>query len=42
VSFDPGEGSAEFVVDCEVCCRPATISITVADGEIQNVQATVA
>jgi ribosomal protein S27E len=38
--FDPGEGGAEFVVDCEVCCRPMSIAVRVRNGEIDDVQVT--
>jgi ribosomal protein S27E len=31
VSFDPSEGDAEFIIDCEVCCRPMTVRVA-ADG----------
>jgi hypothetical protein len=36
--FDPGDGNADFVIDCEVCCRPMTVSVTVRSGEIDAVQ----
>ncbi len=38
VEFDPGEGSSEFIVDCQVCCRPMTVKVRMRDGEIQDVQ----
>ncbi len=34
LAFDPGEGTAEFVVDCEICCRPMTVRVRVDDGEV--------
>ena len=34
LAFDVSEGSAEFTVDCEVCCRPMQVSVRVEDGEI--------
>ena len=37
-SFDPSEGGAEFVIDCEVCCRPMTVTVIVRSGEIDSVQ----
>lgn len=40
ITFDPGEGHAEFVVDCEVCCRPLSVGIRVRDGEIEELQVT--
>ena len=37
VAFDVSEGSAEFVIDCEVCCRPMKVAVGVsADGEIES------
>lgn len=31
-----GQGDAEFVIECEVCCRPITVRlIRGADGEIE-------
>ncbi len=38
VSFDPSDGDAEFIIDCEVCCRPMTVSVRVRSGEIDSVQ----
>jgi hypothetical protein len=35
LAFDPGEGTAEFVVDCEICCRPMTVRVRVNDGEVE-------
>lgn len=34
LALDVSEGSAEFIVDCEVCCRPMTVSVRIDDGEI--------
>ena len=37
LAFDVSEGSAEFVIDCEVCCRPMKVSVQVgAEGEIEG------
>ncbi|WP_438480518.1 CPXCG motif-containing cysteine-rich protein [Oleiharenicola lentus] len=37
LAFDASEGSAEFVIDCEVCCRPMNVTIQVNDdGEIET------
>ena len=36
LAFDESEGSAEFIVDCEVCCRPMTVAVRVTDGEIDG------
>ncbi len=38
ISLDPSEGDAEFITDCEVCCRPMTIAVRVRSGEIDSVQ----
>jgi ribosomal protein S27E len=38
VSFDPSEGDAEFIIDCEVCCRPMTVTVRTHSGEIDSVQ----
>ena len=32
LALDISEGSAELIVDCEVCCRPMTVSVRIADG----------
>jgi hypothetical protein len=37
LSLDVSEGSAEFTVDCEVCCRPMLVSVRINDGEIEGV-----
>jgi ribosomal protein S27E len=37
-TFDPSDGGAEFIIDCEVCCRPITIEVKVRSGEIDSVQ----
>jgi transcription elongation factor Elf1 len=37
IALDVSEGSAEFTVDCEVCCRPMTVSVRInADGELEG------
>ena len=37
LAFDVSEGSAEFVIDCEVCCRPMKVAVQVGDdGEIEG------
>jgi Cysteine-rich CPXCG len=40
LAVDLSEGSAEFVVDCEVCCRPMTVSLQVEDGELSGFEVT--
>lgn len=38
LALDASEGSAQFTVDCEVCCRPMTVSVRVNDdGELESV-----
>ncbi len=38
LALDASEGSAEFTVDCEVCCRPMTVTVRVNDdGELEGV-----
>lgn len=41
LAVDVSEGSAEFTVDCEVCCRPMVVSVQVADGEISGLDVVV-
>lgn len=36
LALDASEGSAEFTVDCEVCCRPMLVSVRVKDGMIEG------
>lgn len=36
LAFDFSEGSAEFIVDCEVCCRPMTVNVRVRHGEVED------
>jgi transcription elongation factor Elf1 len=38
VSFDPSEGGSEFIVDCEVCCRPMTVTVRARSGEVDSVE----
>ncbi len=39
LAFDVSEGSAEFTVDCEVCCRPMQVTVRVSDeGEIEGLE----
>jgi len=37
IAFDVSEGSAEFTVDCEICCRPMLVAVRVNEGEIEGV-----
>lgn len=34
LAFDVSEGSAEFITDCEICCRPMTVTVRVVDGAV--------
>lgn len=36
--LDPSAGDQNYVEDCQVCCRPITVSFDVHDGECGNVQ----
>ena len=36
LAYAAAEGSAEFVIDCEVCCRPMSVAVRVTDGEIDG------
>ncbi len=38
LALDVSEGSAEFTVDCEVCCRPMLVCVRINDGEIEGVE----
>ncbi len=36
ITIDPSEGeSQDFVYDCEVCCRPIDVRVTIEDETIQ-------
>ena len=39
VLIDGSAGGQSYIEDCEVCCRPLTISFTVTDQGIDGVQA---
>ena len=32
LALDAGEGNAEMIVDCEICCRPMTVTVRVRGG----------
>lgn len=36
LALDVSEGSAEFTVDCEVCCRPMKVTVQINNGEIEG------
>lgn len=39
VLVDCSIDNQEYIEDCSVCCRPITISVESADGEILNISA---
>ena len=36
LALDVSEGSAEFTVDCEVCCRPMLVTVRISEGQIDG------
>jgi hypothetical protein len=34
---DGSAGAQEYIEDCQVCCRPMTIIVTVTDGDLPQV-----
>jgi hypothetical protein len=32
LALDASEGTAEFTIDCEVCCRPMTVTVRFDEG----------
>jgi hypothetical protein len=38
IPFDPGEGGSGFIIDCEVCCRPMTVTVRLRAGEVNSVE----
>ena len=40
LALDVSEGSAEFTVDCEICCRPMLVTVRIDDGVIEGVDVT--
>jgi hypothetical protein len=34
------DGSSEFIVDCEICCRPMTVKASLQNGELEELQVT--
>jgi hypothetical protein len=37
IAFDASEGSAEFTTDCEICCRPIAVAVSVdEEGEVSG------
>jgi hypothetical protein len=37
-TFDPSEGSSEFFIDCEVCCRPISVTVRISGGEVEELR----
>lgn len=42
LAFDATEGDSEFIIDCEVCCRPMTVTVQMESGEINQIQVSAA
>ena len=38
LALDAGDGSAELMVDCEICCRPMTVTTRARGGTIEVVR----
>lgn len=39
LALDASEGSSTFTVDCEVCCRPMSVTVRItAEGELEGVE----
>jgi len=39
INVDASAASQTYVEDCQVCCRPMVITVTVEDGEVVSVDA---
>ena len=37
LAIDTSVGSQRFVTDCEVCCRPFTVSVEAEPGEVLSI-----
>lgn len=42
VASDLDEGAAEFVVDCEICCRPMMVKLRVRGTDVEDLQVSAA
>jgi len=42
VVIDASEATQSYIEDCSVCCRPITITVNAAEGEVLDVDATAA
>lgn len=42
IPFDVDEGASEFIVDCEICCRPMTVKVRVRGGDVASIEITAA
>lgn len=41
LALDASEGTAEFTIDCEVCCRPMTVAVRFNDeGDLEELTVT--
>lgn len=36
ILVDPGEEEQRYIEDCEVCCRPIDVQITMVEDEIES------
>jgi hypothetical protein len=39
VTIDLSAGDQSYIEDCSVCCRPITLTLSVADGELAELTA---
>ena len=39
VLVDGSISDQEYIEDCSVCCKPITLSVEVADGEVLSIEA---
>lgn len=38
LAFDLSEGDSEFIIDCEICCRPVNVVVRTSDGNVSDLQ----
>ncbi len=38
IPLDVSEGNSEFILDCEVCCRPMTVAVRLRGGDVEDMQ----
>jgi hypothetical protein len=34
IAIDPSVARQQFVTDCEICCRPLSVTFVIGDGEV--------